>query len=231
MKKCAQSYIPYLVTVTVLLLFPFICFGQVAQTFQQVEHSKLFEKYGLKGHKLTEGQGEGGYAGDAHVPLQLTLPQRSVFFSKLACQSDAVVVGKIISQTGLLSPDETFIFTDAELSVVETLKDNVGSHISPNQTILVTRPGGSLQFNGRKLTVKLNHFRNFSVGGQYLQFLKFLPTTVDYEAFWDRTFELRDGLIFNLSAYALWEGQQSGKQDASAALADARAAVGAPCKK
>lgn len=230
MKKCMRSYFPYLVTIAVLVLFPLMCLGQVAQTFRQVEHSKLFANYGLRGHRLTEGQGDGGFAGDAHIPLQLTLPQRSALFSKLACQSDAVVVGKIIDQTGLLSPDETFIFTDADLSVVETLKDNPGSHIFPNQTIVVTREGGSLQFNGRKLAVKLNHFKDFSVGGQYLLFLKFLPTTMDYEAFWDRTFELRNGLILNLSNYALWEGQQSGKQDASTALADARAAVGTPCK-
>lgn len=110
MKKRMYSYTYYIMTVIVLSLFPLMCFGQVAQTFQQVEHSKLFQKYGLKGHKLTEGQGEGGYAGDAHVPLQQTLPQRPAFFLKLACQSDAVIVGKIIHQTSLLYPDETFIF-------------------------------------------------------------------------------------------------------------------------
>lgn len=230
MKKCAYSYFPYVVTVAVLLLSPLMCIGQVAKTNQQIEHSKLFESYGWKGHKLTDGKGDGGFAADIEVPAYLTVPPRSEFFAKLACQSDAVVVGKVIDQTALLSPDESMIFTDVEISVVETLKDNLKSHIYPNQNITVTRPGGSLQLNGRKLSVVLSNFKDFSVGGQYLLFLKFLATTLDYEAVWDRTFELRGGLIFNLANYVLWDGQKSSKQDAAAALADARVAVGTRCK-
>jgi hypothetical protein len=213
-----------------LLLSPLMFFSQVAQTNRQVEHSKLFENYGMNRHKLTEGKGDGGFSADVEVPHRVTLPSRSAFFATLACQSDAVVVGKVVNQTALLSPDESFIFTDAEISVVETLKDNPSSHIYPNENITVTRPGGSLQLNGRKLTFLLSHFKDFSVGGQYLLFMKFLPTTLDYEAFWDRTFELRCGLIFNLNNYALWGGQKSSKQDAAAALLDARAAASTSCK-
>ena len=231
MKKCMRSYFPYLVTVAVLLLFPLMCIGQVAQTFRQVEHSKLFESYGWKGHKLTDGKGDGGFAADIEVPFHLTVPPRSEYFAKLACQSDAVVVGRVTDQTSLLSPDESMIFSDVEISVVETLtKDNLKSHVYANQNLTVTRPGGSLQVNGRKLSVVLSNFKDFSVGGQCLLFLRFLPTTVDYEAVWDRTFELRGGLILNMADYVLWDGQKSSKQDASTALADARVVVGTPCK-
>ena len=231
MTKRIHLHPPSLVGVlAMLLLSPLMFFSQVAQTTRQIEHSKLFENYGLKGHKLTDGKGDGGFAADIEVPAYLTVPSRSEYFAKLACESDAVVVGKVVNQTALLSPDESMIFTDVEISVVETLKDNPKSHIYPNQSITVTRPGGSLELNGRKLSVVLSNFKDFSVGGQYLLFLKLLPTTLDYEAFWDRTFELRGGLIFNLSKYVLWDGQNSSKQDSAAALVDARVAASTSCK-
>jgi len=44
-----------------------MCFGQVTHTLQQVEHSKLFANYGLKSHKLTEGQLE-DQANNANLP-------------------------------------------------------------------------------------------------------------------------------------------------------------------
>ena len=217
------------VGLTGVLLFPPTPVAQVAQTSKQVEHSKLFQNYGVKGHKLTDGQGDAHVVHHEEPMLKETLPTRAVLLGSLACQSDAVILGKVVSQTAVLSQDETFIFTDAEISVVEVLKDNSASHIYPNQSITVTRPGGSLQVNGRKLTMRLSHFRDFSIGGQFVFFLRFLPATLDYQAFGDRSFELRDGLIFNLTKNALWDGQQSGGQDGAAAMVDARTAAASPC--
>jgi hypothetical protein len=63
-------------------------------------------------------------------------------------------------------------------------------------------------------------------GGQYLLFMKFLPTTEDYEAFGDKSFELRNGMVFNLTRELLWDGQTGGGQDAAAVLADAQCCQG-----
>jgi len=100
-----------------------------------------------------------------------------------------------------------------------------------DRKVTVTRPGGSLQLNGRKLSAVLPEFRDFSTGGQYLLFLKFLPTSQDYEAFGRRSFELRDGMILNLTREVLWDGQQSGNEGAAVVLADARTAVANSCNQ
>ena len=213
-----------------LLAMPLTTFAQVAHSFRQIEHSKLFENHGLKGHKLTEGQGDGGFYTHMEVPAHSSLPGRAAFFSQLKCQSDAIVLGKVVSQTSFLTPDESFVFTDVEISIVETIKDNAGDHLFPNQVIAVTRPGGNLQFNGRKIAVRESNFGQFSVGGQYLLFLKFLPTTLDYQALWDRTFELHDGLISALHKHPLWDTKKTPKQDPESALTDARSAAVASCK-
>ncbi len=216
-----------------LLLFPSTPLAQMAQTPRQLEHSKLFQHYGKSGFKLTESKG--GYGIEEDIPLESTLPSRSAFFTKIACQADAVIVGKVVSQTAVMSPDESFIFTDAEVSATEVLRNSLLSELHATQTITVTRPGGALTLNGKQVRVALNHFRDFSNGGQYLLFLKFLPTTQDYQAVWNRSFELRDSAIVNLTRLMFWDGQrQAHDQDAldldgASALADARAAVASSC--
>ena len=217
-----------------LLLFPSMPLAQMAETPRQLEHGKLFQNYGIKGHKLTEGEGQGGLAVHEDVPLVSTLPSRLAFFTMIACQSDAVIVGKVVSQTAVLSQDESFIFTDAEVFATEVIKDNPLSKLPLTRSVTVTRPGGVLLMpNGRKLQVALNHFRDFSNSGQYLLFLRFLPTTQDYQALWDRSFELRGSEIFNSTPLTLWDGQQAhGREavDAAAALVDARVAAASSCR-
>jgi len=217
-----------------LLLLPSVPLAQVAQTQRQLEHSKLFQHYGKSGFKVTETKG--GYSIDEDVPLESALPTRLTALTKMACQSDAVIVGKVASQTAVLSPDESFIFTDAEVSATEILKNNSLSELHALQTITVTRPGGGLVLNGKQVKVALRHFRDFSTGGQYLLFLKFLPTTQDYQALWNRSFELKDGMVLNLTPLGLWHGQQQAHNqdaldlDGASALADARAAAASSCR-
>ena len=69
-----------------------------------------------------------------------------------------------------------------------------------------------------------NH--SVAVGGQHVLSLVLL-TTLD-EAVWDRTFELRADLRYG--RLGTGEGQRSSRQDAAAALRDARAAARTPGK-
>ncbi len=212
-----------------ILLFPLAALTQVAQTAKQLEHSKLYQNYGDKTRKLTDPGHDGGVLGTGLLRLRSTLPARLDLFREMACKSDGVVIGKVIGQNSILTPDETFILTDATVSVSEVLKDNSAAHLFAQQEIVVTRPGGVLDWNGKKLSAKLTEFKDFSTGREYLLFLKFLPSTQDYQAFGDRSFELRNGMIFNLTRELLWHGQVIGGQDASPALVDARSTVLGPC--
>lgn len=176
------------------------CQGAPAQsgviTDKQKEHSKLYKSYG-RGKKLREMKGEGEVGYRVGVPLQTITPgpppSYYQFISKLVCDADAVVIAEVKNKTSLLTDTEDFIFTDYELSVSEVLKDNSNAHISPNDVITTTRPGGTVQLNdGRTATIQLDSVPPFKVGSKYLLFLQYLPATGAYKAFTSEgSYELR----------------------------------------
>ena len=215
--------------VTCLLFFYSNAFAQVAHTVKQLEHSKLYAGYGIKGHDLTKSQNDDGVTAEGEVVLHATLPSRLVLFRKIGCETDAVVLGRVTLQVPLLTPDKTFIFTDSDVSVLEVIKNNPALPISTGESITVTRPGGTLQLGNRKLSAKITQFDEFRTGGEYLFFLKFLPSTQDYRAVGDRTFELRNGVTFGLTPNKQWDPHQPLAQDSDATLADARIASHGPC--
>ena len=81
---------------------------------------------------------------------------------------------------------------------------------------------GKLQVNGRWIDARIKYFEPFRVGGRYLLLVKFVPTTGAYQAFEERSFELRDGRVFKLTPDRLWNETVFPPDDAEAFVREVR---------
>jgi hypothetical protein len=173
--------LPYLMLM--LFLGALAVRGQGAKAPDQVEkvHSRLFRKgpVGQIPAMLSKS------TGDVHVPCVPGVVQRIQMplvdeLGMLTSESDLVVLGKTVQGTSHLNADKDFIYSDWNFSVEEVLKDNIHAAVQPGATILVTRPGGKLQMNGRTVYANCTDFLDFESGQQYLLYLRFVPETGAY---------------------------------------------------
>ena len=188
------------------------------KTPQQIEHSKIFEH---GDSKLTDAAGDSTASWDSDIPAY-GLSRKDVF-AMWVCESDAVVQGKVASQTSFLTRDEGSVFTDAQISITKVFKDNAKLPLKVGQEITATRAGGAVRQGNRRLKVTFTSLPDFAVGREYLLFLHFLPSSQDYRATW-MMFELRGGLIYAARNNVVW-ARPTGRQDAAEALADLASAV------
>lgn len=104
----------------------------------------------------------------------------SELLKSLTCKSDAVVVGYPTTKTARLSEDETFIYTEYQFSVEEVIKNNSSSLIAVKNDIQITRPGGVIKLDNRKITAIDELYEPLQVKKKYLLFLKSVPGTQGY---------------------------------------------------
>jgi hypothetical protein len=122
----------------------------------------------------------------------------------MACTADAVIRGNVLDEVSNLTDDETFVLTDATISVEEILKDNALAPIPRGSTVIVTRPGGTIMLGGHKLTARYAEFKEFRIGGQYLLFLKYFPKTGAFVASGPGSFDVRGQKVFKLTERKNW---------------------------
>ena len=159
---------------------------------RQKEHSKLYCGYkgaGKKLGELAEEQIRNGNSDDLGIVLLPGIPELSPtgmpikdFLADLSCGADAIVIGTVKDKASQLTDCGTFTFTDYELTVGEVLKDNINSHLEPEGSLTVTRPGGKILLNGHVITAIDRSAKPLIIGDRYLLFLRFLPKTNSYEA-------------------------------------------------
>jgi hypothetical protein len=127
--------------------------------------------------------------GDVHVRCVLGVTQKVAVIpppspvdelGMLAAESDLVVLGKTGTGTAHMTAEKDFLYTDWNFIVEEVLKSNANSPVYPGATILVTRPGGKLQVNGRTVYATCGDFLDFATGQEYLLYLRFVPETGAY---------------------------------------------------
>ena len=206
-------------------------------TVKQKEHSKLYKEY-KTGKKLTElvaeigdvkirrntplsGGDLGGYTADPHD-----------FLRGMTCDADAIVIGKIQNKLSLISESEDFIFTDYEMTVAEVLKDNAAGHIQPDNNITITRPGGMIRMNGRTVEAIDNAFEPFTLEGEYLVFLRFIPVTGAYKAVGSKgSFQLRGKAIHKLTKETLPLDSETNRKDVDSFVNEIRIALTSGCTK
>src|SRR5207247_1932224 len=84
----------------------------------------------------------------------------------MACNSDAVVEATAQSGVSYLTKDQTFVYTDWNFTVLNVLKDNSKSPIALGSNVVVVRPGGKLEINGRTVYAQDTHFKDFHPDGR-----------------------------------------------------------------
>lgn len=161
--------------------------GANKPTPDQIEkvHSQLFHK-GVVG-QITDMLSKG--TGDVYAVCIVGISQHiQVPFSQqlvaLAAGSDLVVLAKAETGTSHMSADKDFLYTDWNFVTEEILKNNAYSAVETGATILVTRPGGKLQVDGRTVYADCPNFLSFANGQQYLLYLQFIPETGAYALRW-----------------------------------------------
>lgn len=204
-------------------------------TEKQKEHSKLYKQY-KRDRKLP------AIAATANDDVTIVegVPQKifqpgsprftpETFINKLGCNSDAVVIGVIKDRTSQLTENEEFVFTDSDLLVEDVLKNNSLALIQKGTLITVTRPGGTVQINGRKVRVVDEAFKPFDVEGTYLLFLRFIPATGAYRSAGSAgSYELRNEKTLKLTEESLLPTLENGR-DARLFIGDVRRSIAGTC--
>lgn len=157
-------------------------------TEKQKEHRKLYKEYkreqtlpvlaetATSDITVIEGVGQKVFQPDGpRLGFQ-------TFIKHLSCHADAIVIGVINNKASQLTENEAFTFTDYEMSVEDVLKNNPASPIQKNTSITLTRPGGTVLINGRRITAVDEAFKPLDVGERYLLFLQFIPQTRAYKS-------------------------------------------------
>lgn len=104
------------------------------------------------------------------------------FLKNLSCKSDAIVLGSVKSKSSHMTDDETFIYTEYDFSVRDILKNNSVSPIEVNNSIEITRPGGLIKIDNRRIRIEDRTYEPFQKNMEYLLFLRFVPSTNGYMA-------------------------------------------------
>ncbi|MEK6301190.1 MAG: hypothetical protein AABO41_10750 [Acidobacteriota bacterium] len=177
---------------------------------QQKEHSKLYGEYstglksipeqlsGMPGVLIKVGP---PWEGSTRNPSPISLAS---FLRELACAADAVVIGRVKSSSSQMTESEDFVFTDYEVTVDEVLKDYASDRIIPRTEIVVTRPGGRIQIEGKVVETVDVSFKPLIEGGRHLLFLHRIPTTRAYKAVSSLgSFELGDQRVSKLTEQTL----------------------------
>jgi hypothetical protein len=201
-------------------------------TEKQKKNGKLFKGYQdiTKGKKLRDLVAE---QGDVSVGKMLPQRIRSNSFSldkylqTLTCKANIVVTGTVKSKSSQLIEEGTFLFTDYEITVEESLKNSGNGSVQPNASINVIRVGGAVKLNAIDYEQP-----PLQVGGHYLLFLTYVPETDSYtSAFYgvgEDSFQLRGNKLTQVSGVSLPLGKDVAT-DADFFIAQVRNALANTC--
>ena len=207
-------------------------------TEKQKEHSKLYKKEfeSRRNQKIKDIAASG--TGDVKVVIMaegevdspyapaFSLP---AFLERNVCEANAIIIGTVKSKDSQLTEDGEFIFTDYEISVGRVLKNNPAASITAGGNITVTRAGGEMLLDGKKVTAVSEYLKPLEVGEQYLLFLRFIPITGAYKADNNRgSFQLRNNKIIALTKEQLPAELRTGN-DAASFISGIRTAQGGRC--
>lgn len=177
--------------------------AQDDQLRQKQEHSKLYNGYG-NGRSLralaATAKGDFGVVriedGGEDPKVRLSPMQ---FVQNLACRADVVALAVVTSRSSSLAEDESFIFTDYQVTVEEVLKADPQLGLSTASSMVITRPGGILAIEGRVVIASNRSFEPLEPGKRYLFFLSFLPNTGTYRALdHNSTYVIDEGVVLQL---------------------------------
>lgn len=182
-------------------------------TERQQNHSKLYSVYRERSRKKIsefiahpEGKvlGIDFWIGAGPKLRESQTPEEYV--GKLANASDAIIRGRVVQKVSQITEDDTFIFTDYDVEVLEVFKDDATSPLATGRNITVTRPGGKIVVDGIIMQVTDHCFLPLPADDVIL-FLNHLPETGAYQATRDTgSFQLDGDILRPLTELAFPPG-------------------------
>ncbi|HEY5838560.1 MAG TPA: hypothetical protein VIT19_05945 [Pyrinomonadaceae bacterium] len=128
-------------------------------------------------------------------------------------ESDAVVIGNILTTAAFMSEDKTGVYSEFKVSVEEVLKKKDSAALLANSNIVLERPGGRVKFpSGRVQLHTLEGQRMPLVGHRYLMFLR--ETGNDGEYVLLVAYDLSSGVVVPLDHFQRQRTHQGSKVDA-----------------
>lgn len=192
--------------------------------------SEIIEESELNGQRTEDIVGySGGFEGFAlpNAPV-ITLAE---FLGKLSCKADAIVLGYVKNNSSHMTEDETFIYTEYEFSIQDILKNNSASPIEVNINIQITRPGGLIKLNNRRIRIEDRSYEPLQKNKEYLLFLRFIPSANGYMASSDEgDFVLGNNSFKTLSKRFLPE-ELKGDDNSERLLNAVRSSISAGCSQ
>lgn len=203
---------------------------------EQKEHSKLYSKYNSE-RKIPELMRK--EKGDVEVyrlsplgadvsagPIETT----SDILRRASCDADAVVVAVVKAKSPQLTEDESFIFTDYEVTVEQILKDNESATIVPGSIITMTRPGGTILLNNKTARAVDESFPPLRLRQRYVLFLQFLPAIGTYRSIESgESFEVRGSDVESLKRDSV--DRFAVEQNTNSLMREITIAAANPCKR
>jgi hypothetical protein len=117
---------------------------------------------------------------ETRVSAPATKPLNEVVVD-LACASDAVLVGAILSAESFPTEDGTLLFTEYTVRPTQIFRAANGAAVTPAGNVTVVRPGGEMSVAGKVVKAVMSSFPPLSVGGRYVLFLKNIKGTTNFE--------------------------------------------------
>lgn len=174
-----------------------------ALTEPQQKHSKLFSDYQkLQPYRISNlvASRESMVTGiemDIGLGPKLDKPETPQnYFGKLVIESDAIIRGKATKKASQITQNDSFTFTDYDVTVLEILKNYVTSPLEVGASITITRPGGKVVVDNIIINCKDALYLPIPLNQEVLVFLKYVPETGAYKA-------TRDNVSFQLDGEVL----------------------------
>jgi hypothetical protein len=99
---------------------------------------------------------------------------REAYILDATANSDLIVVAEPLLRNSAATETRRFIFSDYEV-VINRIFLARDVTVLPGQKIVITRPGGILQYRGRTLVGSVPGFELFTLNEPYMVFLRLLP--------------------------------------------------------
>jgi hypothetical protein len=121
-------------------------------------------------------------------------PQNDPWVKISASKSDIVAIGKITRLMSELTPNEAFVFSDAQFVPTTVMyQSSQSSEILGAVTgkeLTITFPGGQVAVDGYKLASQLSTEPPLRIGETYLLFLQYLPASQSFSLVGIKGFDL-----------------------------------------
>lgn len=203
--------------------------AQEAAKQKQKNRLERFRRYGAGEDLRERAVKEPGEIVIFQTPgIQFDMPNRPPFINAIACDADAIIIGKIKSKSSSqLTEDGGFIFTSYELGVEDVIKDDPAAPLQPGGTLTLSQPGGEVRLNGKTVRAIDETFKPFEENRRYILFLRRIPSTGHYDAFSNGSFRLNDDdSVAPLGEGTLWRRVEGRK---SVFIEQVKQAAATPC--